>query len=149
MHLTLSRLYYFLLSYTWNSEKDLCLRSTAIPSSPLWEGLYARYTLFYRSDFHPFHECLLHRARILAARVVGENMSGVFYAHLTCALPECWQRQLDCRIINITCYKNVISMKRSARRQKMYVLNATLYHRYCRYCTVPYRTISMAVCMLF
>ena len=77
------------------------------------------------------------RARILAARIVGENTSGVFYAHLTCALPECW-RQSDCRIINITCYKNVISMKRSARRQKMYVLYATLYHRYCRYCTVPY-----------
>ena len=32
----------------------------------------------------------------------------------------------DCRIINITWYKNVISMKRSARRQKMYVLY-TLY----------------------
>ena len=39
----------------------------------------------------------------------------VYYAH---ALPECWHRQSDCSIINITCYKNVISMKRSARRQK-------------------------------
>ena len=61
-------------------------------------------------------------ARILAAHVVGENTSGVFYEHFSCALPECWQRQSDCRIINITWYKNVISMKRSARRQKMYVL---------------------------
>ena len=40
-------------------------------------------------------------ARILAARVVGENTSGVF-AHFSCTLPECWQRQSDCRIINIT-----------------------------------------------
>ena len=53
----------FIYGYTWNSEKDLCLRSTAIPSSPLWEGLDARYTLFYRSDFHPFHECLLLKLR--------------------------------------------------------------------------------------
>ena len=42
----------------------------------------------------------------------------VYYAHFSCTLPECWQRQSDCRIINITWYKNVISMKRSARRQK-------------------------------
>ena len=31
----------------------------------------------------------------------------------SCALPECWQRQSDCRIIYITWYKNVISVKRS------------------------------------
>ena len=46
----------------------------------------------------------------------------VYYAHFSCALPECWQCQSNCRIINITCYKNVISMKRSAHLQKMYVL---------------------------
>ena len=46
----------------------------------------------------------------------------VYYAHFSCTLLECWQRQSDCRSINITCYQNVISMKHSARRQKMYVL---------------------------
>ena len=41
----------------------------------------------------------------------------VYYAHFSCALPECWQRQSDCRNINITWYKNVISMS-SARAEK-------------------------------
>ena len=48
----------------------------------------------------------------------------LYCANFSCALPECWQRQSDCRIINITWYKNVISMKRSARRQNVC---ATLY----------------------
>ena len=57
------------------------------------------------------------RARILSARVVGENTSGV-HAHCTFRVLECWQRQSDCRIINVTWYKNELSVKRSARRKK-------------------------------
>ena len=62
----------------------------------------------------------------------------VYYAHFSCALPECWQRQSDCRIINITCYKNVISMKRSARRPKMYVLRCM--HAVLTWLTDPWLT---------
>ena len=49
----------------------------------------------------------------------------VYYAHFWCALPECWQRQSDCRIVNITWEK---CNKHEAQRAptKMYVLY-TLY----------------------
>ena len=41
----------------------------------------------------------------------------MYHAHFLWVLPKSWRRQSDCRIINITWYKNVISIKRSARRQ--------------------------------
>ena len=45
--------------------------------------------------------------------------------------PECWQRQSDCRIINITWYKNVISYKHAAQRAQTKNVCATLYASAC------------------
>ena len=47
-------------------------------------------------------------ACILVAHVVGITRL-VYHAHFSCAPPECWQCQSNCRIINIMWYKNVIS----------------------------------------